>query len=688
MTAPARYGVATLLVLIETLGLFVIGRLLELDRAPFLLFTPSVLLAAVFAGRDAGIFATLLGIVAAEIVFAEDRQERWETLEIVRLSLFMLSGLGISVAAGYLQAQRRRAEGRAADARQRAEELAQAWAVANGHARNAERRAAELDALFDVSPMGIARASDADGSHVTVNRSLAQRLGLPASLNASMTPPAGVSAPFRTTTTDGRPLDASELPLQTAARTRRPVVDAEFAIVRDDGQTILMQAHAVPLLDEQGEARGALGVFVDVSEERRHAAEQRFLASASELLAASLDYEETLGRLPALAVPAMADWAMLDVVDADGQLTRIGAAHRDHLPSRRLTGRPMPAGDTGPTLVQIASQPQLFRQIDDTVLRSLGASEWQIDGVRPLGVTSGLVVPLTLHGATLGAFAWVRTGPRPPFDERDLALAGEVGRRAAQAVEHARLYREAQSANRVKDEFVATLSHELRTPLNALLGWTDLLRSGRLTPERQREALDAIHRTARAQAQLTNDLVDVSRVVSGKFQLAPREVEIGELVRAAANTFHLAAEAKGLKLTCDVGPGLPRIVADPDRLRQVLYNLVGNAVKFTTTGSVDVSARAAGEWITLTVRDTGIGIRPSFLPYVFERFRQADGSTTRRFGGLGLGLSIVRALVELHGGTVTAESDGEDQGATFIVRLPVAAGHRPDAEPAAARAAS
>lgn len=682
-----RYTVAALLVMLETLALFMLGRLLDLDRAPFLLFTPSVLLAAVFAGRNAGVFATLLSVVAAEIVFADNRRERWEALEIVRLSLFVVSGVGISLTAGYLQAQRREAEGRAAADRQRADELAQARAAAETHARNAERRAAELDALFDVSPMGIARATDPACTHVTVNRSLAERVGLTGTAaNASATPPLG-NPPFRATTPDGRPLASDDLPLQTAARTKRPVVDAEFAIVREDGGTILMQAHAVPLLDERGDVRGAVGVFVDVSEQRRHAAEQQFLARSGEVLTASLDYEDTLKRFIALAVPAMADWAMLDVVDPDGRLTRFATVSREAPGGEPAVCLPAPEGGRGPTLVHIAAMPRLFPQVDDSVLRSLGAEQWQIEGVRPLDVTSALVVPLTLHGATLGAFAWVRTGTRAAFEARDLTLAEEVARRAAQSVEHARLYREAQSANRLKDEFVATLSHELRTPLNALLGWTDLLRSGRLSPDRQREAIEAIHRTALAQAKLTNDLVDVSRAVSGKFRLAPREVDLAELVRASAETFRMAAEAKGLRLTCDIALPLPRVVADPDRVRQIVYNLVGNAVKFTAAGAVDVTACAIDDWVVLRVRDTGIGIRPSFLPYVFERFRQADGSTTRTFGGLGLGLSIVRALVELHGGTVSAESDGEGHGATFTVRLPVAAAARPEPETAEARTA-
>ncbi len=685
MTRLARYTFAALLVLLETAVFLALGRLLELDRAPFLLFTPSVLLAAMLGGRDAGLFATLLGAIAAEVVFREEARSRWEAFEIVRMALFALSGAGVSIMAGHLQDARARAEERADAARARAEELAVARVAAEGHARDAERRADEFDALFDVSPVGLARANDPACLDISVNRNLAARLGLARSGNTSLSALITEGAPFRLTKFDGTPLTPDDLPLQTAARTRQPVVDGEFAAVRNDGRVVMMQAHAVPLLDEHGEARGALGVFTDVSEQRRNAEEQRFIAEASRLLSASLDYDETLRRVATLAVPVMADWSVLDVVDPEGKLTRVGSLHRDPAAQAWIDTRPphLPAAlGPAPLTLTAIEQPMLLRHIDDEVLRALGAAPSQIEGARLLSVTSGLVVPLTLHGATVGAVGWMRGKDRPPFDERDLTLAEEVGRRAAMAVEHARLYREAQSANRLKDEFVATLSHELRTPLNALLGWTDLLRSGRLSPERQREAIDAVHRTALAQAQLTNDLVDVSRAVSGKFRLRPEDVDVATVVRNTTETFRLAAESKGLRLTCDLAPNLPRIVADPDRLQQIVYNLVGNAVKFTSTGSVEVVARAAGDWLTLGVRDTGIGIRPSFLPYVFDRFRQADGSVSREFGGLGLGLSIVRALVELHGGTVAAASEGEGHGAAFTVRMPVAplhVRHAPDA---------
>lgn len=648
-----RYGFAVFIVVGAAALRLLLGQALDLERSPFLLFTPSVFIAAAVGGLGPGLLATALGTLSVEITLLGSGQPGFHTIDAVRLVLFIGFGAGISLMAGYLRTARRTAE---------------------RLARDADRHSAELDALFDVSPVGIARATDAECRSISVNRSMAVHLGVAPTSNASLNIEPGRVPPFRVADLSGRLLPPSELPLQTAARTRRPVVGAEFVILRSDGHRVVMQGHAVPLLDEAGQTRGALGVFNDVSDERRQAEEQRFLASASELMSASLDYETTLRRLPALAVPAMADWALLDVVDAEGRLTRFGSASAE---GDDGTGR---GTDGGATLVSVASRPQVFRAVDESLLRSLGAAPWQIEQTRELGVASALVVPLTLHGATVGAFAWVRAAGRAPFDDGDLTLAEEVARRAAMAVERARLYREAQSASRMKDEFVATLSHELRTPLNALIGWTDLLRSGRLGPERQREAIEAIHRTAGAQAQLTNDLVDMSRAVSGKFLLSPREVVIDDLVQAAADTFRVAAEAKGLRLSCHVSPDLPPVIADPDRLRQVVYNLVGNAVKFTAAGSVDVDVRAAGDWLELTVRDTGIGIPPAFLPYVFDRFRQADGSSTREFGGLGLGLSIVRALVELHGGTVTAESAGEGTGSTFVARLPFRPVPRPDGE--------
>jgi signal transduction histidine kinase len=237
---------------------------------------------------------------------------------------------------------------------------------------------------------------------------------------------------------------------------------------------------------------------------------------------------------------------------------------------------------------------------------------------------------------------------------------------------------ELREAGRLKDEFLATLSHELRTPLNAILGWTRLLRAGALPPNSVDRALEKVERNAQAQARLVEDLLEVSRITSGKLRLEMREVDLAALIHAAVESIRPAADARELTLeTTGLDQRLPTI-GDPDRLQQVIWNLLSNAVKFTQAGArVTVTLGRADGSDTLIVRDTGIGIEPAFIPHVFDTFRQADASSTRQVGGLGLGLSIAKRLVELHGGTITAASEGTGRGATFTVRLPVRAVVKP-----------
>jgi signal transduction histidine kinase/CheY-like chemotaxis protein len=243
----------------------------------------------------------------------------------------------------------------------------------------------------------------------------------------------------------------------------------------------------------------------------------------------------------------------------------------------------------------------------------------------------------------------------------------------AQLLERAQRARaEAEAANRIKDEFLATLSHELRTPLTSLLGWASVLRDAQSEPALLREGVEAIDRNARMQAQLIDDLLDVSRIVSGKLHLDVRPLDISSVIKAAIDVVRPAADAKGILLEYVAEPGVGAISADSARLHQVVWNLLSNAVKFTPQGGrISVYVKQAGSHAQVTVRDTGQGIHPEFLPRVFDRFRQADSSTTRTFGGLGLGLAVVRHLVELHGGVVSAESEGVGKGATFSVTFPL-----------------
>ncbi len=232
---------------------------------------------------------------------------------------------------------------------------------------------------------------------------------------------------------------------------------------------------------------------------------------------------------------------------------------------------------------------------------------------------------------------------------------------------------QAETSDRLKDEFLATVSHELRTPLSAILGWASMLNSGGVDPETTRNALRVIERNAKAQAEIIEDILDVSRIITGKLRIEARPIDLAPIVRSAIETVELAAKAKSISLSVSLDESAVVEGGDPERLQQIVWNLVSNAIKFTpANGRVEVRLERVGDYLEICVSDNGIGVSREFLPHVFERFRQADSSSTRAHGGLGLGLAIVRHLVELHGGTVLAHSDGEGKGTRFTVNLPVA----------------
>ncbi|HEX8456581.1 MAG TPA: PAS domain S-box protein [Pyrinomonadaceae bacterium] len=300
------------------------------------------------------------------------------------------------------------------------------------------------------------------------------------------------------------------------------------------------------------------------------------------------------------------------------------------------------------------------------------------------GSSALVALPLTVKGRTSGAMGL--SFPRvQSFNEEDRAFMLALAQQCAQALERARLYEteqrlraEAETANRLKDEFLATVSHELRTPLTAIVGWSSMLRTGDFDAATTARAIETIQRNALAQTQIIEDLLDVSRIITGKVTLDARPVELGAIVETALDSVRPAAVTKGITLKSETKAAERAAAAavvwgDTARLQQVMWNLLANAVKFTPRGGeVTVSVSRAGGHVRVAVSDTGQGISRDFLPYVFDRFRQADGTITRQHGGLGLGLSIVRHLVELHGGTVSVESAGEGQGATFRLELPAA----------------
>ena len=293
------------------------------------------------------------------------------------------------------------------------------------------------------------------------------------------------------------------------------------------------------------------------------------------------------------------------------------------------------------------------------------------------GFESAAVLPLLSEGVTIGVLSFHFTAP-VNFTDEYTALLRSVAQHCAQALDRARLYEAAQraradaeSANRAKDDFLSTLSHELRTPLNAMLGWASMLRGGTLDSDKRTRALDAIFSNATRQARLIEDLLDVSRIVAGRTSLDREEVAIADTLRAAVDAIMPSAENNGVRLQLEP-VGAAAVAADPRRLEQVFLNLIANAVKFTPSGGrVTVDATIGEAHIDVRVSDTGPGIDPAFLPNVFDRFRQGDASASRRVGGLGLGLFIARRLVEAHGGTIAAASDGVGRGAVFTVTLPI-----------------
>jgi PAS domain S-box-containing protein len=456
---------------------------------------------------------------------------------------------------------------------------------------------------------------------------------------------------------------------------------------RKDGTTVSISLTVSPIRNNEGEVVGASKIARDITE-RSH-----LLAAAQEQAAIS----ERLGEVGAMVASTLdRDTIIQKVTDAATELTRAefgaffynvrdaqsGDAYMLYTLSgvskEAFAGFPQPRATAvfGPTFRGEGT----VRLSDVTKDPRYGKSAPYFG--MPAGhlpVRSYLAVPVKgVYGDVLGGlfFGHSQTGV---FTNQHQQLAEGISAWASVALENSRLYVEAQEANRMKDEFLAVLSHELRTPLNAIVGYARLLRGGILSAEKASRGLETLERNASWLTQIVEDVLDVSRIVSGKIRLNVQPVELPLTVDNAVATVQPAADAKGVALQTVVDPAVGPVSGDPDRLQQVVWNLLNNAVKFTPKGgSVQVRLHRLNAHVEILVSDTGVGIRPDFLPYVFERFRQAEAGTTRKTGGLGLGLAIVRHIVEMHGGTVHASSAGEGQGATFQVRLPLMIVH-PDA---------
>ena len=513
------------------------------------------------------------------------------------------------------------------------EGITAAWQETTEALRESERRYREL---VECS-LGLICTHDLAGTILSINSASANSLGYQ--------PGFGVGRNLR----DFLSPDKRHLFDEYLRRIQEHGHDAGMmSVVATDGTTRVWMYRNVLSQHQDGSAY-VLGHAIDITDrvavERslRHNIEQRetltFLADFSDRLSPLVTFEEFVDVVHRLPVPFAADATMVHIAGDDGSV-RLAAAHGN--------------ASHEPALAGIATA--LIRTGNSAVT------------TEQLGGSTAAIVPLVVDSSVKAVLSLVSETERHLRPSAAHVLE-EMTRRIRLALDRIQLYREAQEANRLKDEFLSTLSHELRTPLNAIFGWARILRARDLDSGTA-HAVGVIERNAEAQIRLIEEVLDVSRIITGKMTLAAEAVDLRAILRAAIDMVRPGIHAKRIRVEERLDD-VPPIVGDAHRLQQVFWNLLSNALKFTgDNGAITVSLRAASPHVEFEITDTGVGIRREVLPFVFDRFRQADSSMTRTHGGLGLGLAIVRHIVELHGGTVRAVSAGEGHGATFLIQLP------------------
>jgi signal transduction histidine kinase/DNA-binding response OmpR family regulator len=414
----------------------------------------------------------------------------------------------------------------------------------------------------------------------------------------------------------------------------------------------------------------------------RHQAEEAqrdlaFLGEASSVLAGSLDYQTTLERVAELAVPRVADFCVVDLVDGDGRVHRVVTAHRD--PKMRRMMRVLertykPTADDGKPMDRAIrdARPELVERVTDEWLVASARDEEHLKIARKLAPTSIMVVPLIARGHAFGVITLALVQPQRRYTHSDLALAEDLARRAAAAIDNARLFREVQDAGRTKDEFLAMLAHELRNPLAAISSAIFAINQSGSADPRTAHFRSVVERQTLHLSRLVDDLLDVSRITQGKIELRRQKVDLKAVIHQALDATRPLIEARDHHLRVELPDEPMYLHADPTRLEQVLANLLNNAAKYTEPGgyiSLTADIRDGEAWVC--VRDSGVGISPELLPRVFELFTQSDRTLDRSQGGLGIGLALVRNLIQLHGGDVTAYSQGPGTGSEFAIRLPL-----------------
>jgi len=487
--------------------------------------------------------------------------------------------------------------------------------------------------------------------------------------------------------------DTTEIEL----RSRGESLTAEMRVVKSEWEGTTAYIASLRDITERRRAeqneRELIGEHAARTAAEEAARKLRFLLESSTALAASLDYDTTLKMLARICVPELADWAVVYCPDEEGRLQRSEIAHADASKSgvaRELRDMPIDMDGPHPAVAALKSRtPLLVGTASKELLDAVTENPRQRELVRELGFESLIVVPMFAHDRALGALTLVSARRARRFDVEDLALAEDVARRAALAMESARLYDEAKRANAGKADFLAVVSHDLRTPLTAIIGYAELLQMGVPVPmpPSAQQPLERIRTSARHLLYLLKELLSFARLDAGRDEVRNQEIDVRVIGREVAAVMEPLAAAHALQLHL-CSPNEPvTTFTDPDKLRQILLNLVGNAVKYTKRGEVHLEIGAAGGDVLMIVRDTGVGIAEDNLTHIFEPFWQVDPTQRSRDGGTGLGLSVVQRLVRLLSGKLSVASV-VDVGTTFTVSLPLHlprsdATSIPDADPAA-----
>ncbi|HXK18162.1 MAG TPA: PAS domain S-box protein, partial [Polyangiaceae bacterium] len=503
----------------------------------------------------------------------------------------------------------------------------------------------------------------------------------------------------------GQPFPPENLPGRRVLAGERSASALIHTRDRETGDEWWAQIRSSAVLGDDGSPELAVNIWHDVSQERRREEHERYLNEATAALSRSLDYQATLDTLANVLVPGLCDWCAIHLLEGSSLkaavVTHVDPEKRRQAEAYQLQYPPRPDETAGIWEVIRRGEPILHSSVPEAALRQSACDAEQLRFLKAAELRSLLLVPIKARDKVLGTLSLIAAESGRRYDRQDVSLATELGRRVGTFIENALLYEHAQAAaasaeaaarqadmaGRLKDEFLATVSHELRTPLNAIVGWSSVLKV-RAEPALVAKGIAVINRNAATQSKIIEDILDVSRIITGKLRLELRPVDLVGIVLDAIEVVRPSAAARDISLDFQRPAEPALLVGDAERLQQVMWNLLSNAVKFSERGGrVQVRLEQRGSQVVARVVDQGKGIDLAFLPYVFERFKQADSSTTRRFGGLGLGLAIVRHIVELHGGRVAATSAGPGRGAAFEISLPVQA-VMPLVEEAATRATS